>query len=90
MHCGAVLAYSDAHVPAGTPLWGTKLRSLLTFLGGIVLLWGIERVGGRVAALVALAIVAVIFGAAYLLSPKPAYKVLNREHSGDGARLRSE
>ena len=86
MHCGAVLTYSDAHIPPGTPLWGTKLRSLFTFLGGIVLLSGIGLAGGRVAALAALAIVVVIFGAVYFLSPKPAYEVVNREHPSDGAQ----
>jgi hypothetical protein len=85
-HCGAVLTYSDAHIPLGTPLWGTKLRSLLTFLGGIVLLSAIHLAGGRVAALAALAIACVILGAAHLLSPNPAYKVVNGEHPGDGTK----
>ena len=84
VHCGAVLTYSDAHIPLGTILWGTKLRSLFTFLGGIVLLSAIHLAGGRVAALSALATTVVILGAAYLLSPQPAYEVVNREQTGDG------
>lgn len=82
-HCGVALTYSDAHVPLGALLWGTKLRCLLTFLGGIALLSGIELAGGRVAALAALAIVIVIFGVAYLLSPRPAYELVNRKQPGD-------
>jgi divalent metal cation (Fe/Co/Zn/Cd) transporter len=78
-----VLTYSDAHIPLGAPLWGTKLRSLFTFLGGIVLLSAIELAGGRIAALAALAIAVVIFSSVYLLSPKPAYEVVNREHPSD-------
>ena len=78
MHCGAVLAYSDAHVPLATPLWGTKLRALFTFVGGTVLLSAIDLAGGRVAALIALGIAVVIFGAVYCLSPRPAYDVVNR------------
>ena len=57
-----------------------------TFLGGTVLLSGIELAGGRVAALAVLAIVVVIFGAVYLLSPRPAYEVVSREPSGDGTQ----
>ena len=60
------------------------MRALFTFLGGIVLLSGIELAAGRVAALAALAIVAAIFGAVYLLSPKPAYAVVSREDRSDG------
>ena len=85
-HCGAVLTYTDAHVPLGTPLWGTKLRSLATFLVGMVLLWGIARLGGRVAALTVLAVAVAIYVAAYLFSPAPAYDVVNRGHPGDGAQ----
>lgn len=85
-HCGAVLTYSDAHIPLGTSLWDTKLRSLATFLGGIVLVSAIRLAGGRVAALVSLAIVVVIFGAAYMLSPKPAYEVISHEQPADAAK----
>ena len=79
-HCASVLTYDDAHVPLGTALWGTKLRSIFTFLGGMVILSAIELIGGRVAALATIAILGMIYGAIYLLSSKPAYKVLDREH----------
>lgn len=85
-HCGAVLTYSDAHIPLGKSLWGTRLRSLSTFLGGVVLLWGIELAVGRVAALTALLVVFVIYCTVFFLSPKPAYEVVNREPPGDRAQ----
>jgi hypothetical protein len=52
----------------------------------MVLLWGIARLGGRVAALTVLAVAVAIYVAAYLVSPEPAYDVVNRGHPGDGAQ----
>lgn len=82
VHCGAVLTYSDAHIPLGSTLWGTRLRALLTFVCGIVVLSAAELAGGRAAALAVLAIAAVILGAAFFLSPRPAYRAVNREDAG--------
>jgi predicted RNA-binding Zn-ribbon protein involved in translation (DUF1610 family) len=33
VHCGAVLAYSESHIPLGSLLLGTRLRRLVTFVG---------------------------------------------------------
>ena len=79
-HCASVLTYDDAHIPLGTALWGTKLRSIFTLLGGMVILSAIELIGGRVAALATIAMFAMIYAAIYFLSSKPAYKALDREN----------
>jgi hypothetical protein len=70
-YCRTVLTYSDANVPLGALLWGTKLRSLCTFLGGMLLFSGISLAAGHVVALAAIAILSVVLSATHLLSPSP-------------------
>jgi len=84
IHCNAVLTYSKAHIPLGSVLWGTRWRSVITFVGGIVLLYAIETAIGRTLTMVLLGIAVAAFGLVYLFSPKPAYEVLSRAGSGSG------
>lgn len=62
------------------------MRSLCTFLGGMVLFSGISLAAGYVVALAAIAILSVVLGATRLLSLRPAYKIVDRERSSNGTR----
>jgi hypothetical protein len=75
IHCNAVLTYSEAHVPLGRVLWGSRRRSVITFLGGLVLLYALEMLVGRALTMWALGIAVAAFVLAYLFSPAPAYRV---------------
>jgi hypothetical protein len=52
----------------------------------MVLFSGISLAAGFVAALAAIAILSVVVSATHLLSSRPAYKIMGREHSSNGAR----
>lgn len=75
-HCGTVLTYSGDELPFGRFFWGTRVRSLVTFIGGIALFSGIDRAAGRTTMFAAIAVVAVLLFAGYAFSSRPAYKVL--------------
>jgi hypothetical protein len=76
-HCAAVLAYSGDELPLGRLFWGTRVRSLFTFVGGIALFSAIDLAAGHAAALAAIGMVAVLLFAGYSFSPRPAYKLLS-------------
>jgi hypothetical protein len=56
-----------------------RLRAILTYLGGIVVLSLIAEFGGRQIALAALAVMALLLLMWVLFSPRPAYRLADRD-----------
>ena len=78
-HCQAVLTYGEGHVPLAESLFRSKVRAFFTLLLGSVLLTLLAEVAGRPVALATVGLVAVVVFAAYRLSSKPAYRVIDHE-----------
>jgi hypothetical protein len=79
IHCRAVLGYSRDHVPCIDPFFRTRLRTVATIIGGMVLQSGISWIIGRPAALGVLAAAVGSLTGAYFFSKKPAYEVLSAQ-----------
>lgn len=75
-HCDAVIGYAEGGNPIIDRLWGTRARSLLTFVGGLVATSLVGARFGRTAALGVVGAVAAAVVAAAWFSPNPRYRVL--------------
>ncbi len=71
--CGTLLRRNPQSVPLIAFLWGSRARSLTTFLLGVVIFSTIRALLGIPAFLTALAIFGGLLLAAALLSRRPAY-----------------
>lgn len=84
IHCGALLRYSEHELPIGAWFWKTRVRAVVTFLLGAVLLSGVASLFGRAVAIGLVALVGIVLLAGHLLSSQPAYRLLSED-----ANLRS-
>jgi hypothetical protein len=78
IHCGAVLEYTEDHLPLAEPFLRTRLRSVGTLIGGLVLFSGIALYAGRAVSTAAVGLLAAVLLGAYLFSKKPVYRVIGK------------
>lgn len=83
VHCGAVLGYGESSSPAARFFLGTRLRSVLTYVGGLVLFSAVQAAAGSAVVLGILVVLAACLAAVHLLSSSPAYRVIGTGRSGE-------